>query len=176
MKAAIYTAILAVGCATPAARPPTTQNGATIRKLEALGLLMKNHINPAFSKLVFLLAHADSMDEDPRDVRTELIAAASMLRTAIGRLRMWHDPPTESDEGRAVFLTYAVSIDGMTTKLIDSIGRDARSIALGQLETIADTCNNCHHFFRLDIEDSVVMRSQHALTSQLTFNRKGERQ
>jgi hypothetical protein len=172
MRVAILTILpFAAGCAT-APQPPPKQSGATIRKLEALGLLMKNHINPAFSKLVFLLAHADSMNEDPREVRSELTVAAATLRTAINRLRAWHDPPTESAEGRDVFLTYAASIDGLTTKLIDSIGRDDRPTALGQLETIADTCNNCHHFFRLDIEDSVVMRSQ---TANLTINRKGER-
>jgi hypothetical protein len=47
----------------------------------------------------------------------------------------------------------------MTVKLIDSIGRDDRRQALSQLEEIADTCNNCHHFFRLKVDDSVVTRT-----------------
>ena len=157
MKAPAVLALVLAGCAKPVpANEPHA--GATIRKLEALGALMKNQINPAFSKLVFLLAHADN--EDPRAVRAELQTAGGNLRKAIGELRMWHDPPTESDQGRDVFLTYAASIDGMTLKLIDAIGRDDRASALGQLEQIADTCNNCHHFFRLDIQDSVVMRDQ----------------
>src|SRR5690242_1627843 len=59
---------LFAGCAKPS---PAAPGGASIHKLEALGALMKNEINPAFSKLSFLLAHADAMDEDPRAVRAE---------------------------------------------------------------------------------------------------------
>ncbi|MBX3160473.1 MAG: hypothetical protein KF773_31195 [Deltaproteobacteria bacterium] len=151
--------VLLLGCAKPPA-PSAVQDGPTLRKLEALGALMKNDINPAFSKLVFLIAHADT--EDPKAVRTELTIAGTNLRTAIGKLRAWHEIPTESTQGREVFLTYAASIDTMTDKLIDSIGRDDRPKALVQLEEIADTCNNCHHFFRLKVEDSVVMRTDGA--------------
>jgi hypothetical protein len=155
-KLIVLAPILAISCAK-SATSSGIHDGATIRKLEALGLLMKNEINPAFSKMVFLLAHAD--EEDPRTVRNELEIASINLRTSIGKLRLWHNPPTESDQGRDVFLTYAASIDGMTGKLIDALGREDRKTALGQLEEIADTCNNCHHFFRLKLEDSVVMRS-----------------
>lgn len=159
------TPVLVLACTKP--QPASATQGATIRKLEALGQLMKNEINPAFSKLVFLLAHADKMDEDPRAVRTELQVAGTNLRTAIGKLRAWQNPPTESDQGREVFLTYAASIDSMTSSLIESIGRDDRTAALGQLEQISDTCNNCHHFFRLDVEDSVVMRSGGRVSSRV---------
>jgi hypothetical protein len=147
---------IVLGCAKPPVRPGT-HDGATIRKLEALGLLMKNEINPAFSKLAFLLAHAET--EDPQAVRVELSTAGTTLRSAIGKLKMWHEVPTESAQGRDVFLTYAASIDGLTGKLMDSIGQNDRPKALNQLEEIADTCNNCHHFFRLKLEDSVVMRN-----------------
>jgi hypothetical protein len=159
MKKYVIASALLLGCG---AKPPVAANpndGVTIRKLEALGALMKNEINPAFSKLTFLLAHAEAIAEDPQSVRGELSTAGTNLRAAIGKLREWHDPPTVSDQGRDVFLAYAANIDGMTTRLIESIGRDDRPKALGQLEEIADTCNNCHHFFRLKVEDSVVMRT-----------------
>ena len=148
-------ALLIAGCA----RPPAVgaHDGPTIRKLEALGNLMKNEINPAFSKLVFLLAHAEL--EDPQAVRNELGVAGANLRISIGKLRQWHDPPTESTQGRDVFLTYAASIDTMTIKMIGSIDRDDRKTALAELEEIADTCNNCHHFVRLKVDDSVVTRT-----------------
>jgi hypothetical protein len=154
-KAALL--VVLIGCAKPT--PSSVNDGATIRKLEALGGLMKNDVNPAFSKVVFLLAHADEGTEDPRAVRSELEIATVNLRTAIGKLRLWHNPPTESAEGRDVFLTYAASIDDMAGKLVDALDREDRTTALKHLEQIADTCNNCHHFFRLKIDDSVVMRS-----------------
>jgi len=156
MKTSFLSVLAIAGCAHPVTPP---SDGAKIHKLEALGVVMKNDINPAFSKLTFLLAHADTLNEDANTVRGEIEIAGTNLRTAIGKLRLWHDPPTESDQGREVFLTYAASIDGLTTRLIDALGRDDRRAALDQLEQIADTCNNCHHFFRLDIEDSVVMRT-----------------
>jgi hypothetical protein len=155
MKKLVAAALL-VGCAKPPAAGGA-HDGPTIRKLEALGNLMKNEINPAFSKMVFLLAHAEM--EDPQAVRNELGVAGANLRISIGKLRQWHDPPTESAQGRDVFLTYASSIDTMTVKLIGSIDRDDRRKALVELEEIADTCNNCHHFFRLKVDDSVVTRT-----------------
>jgi hypothetical protein len=157
-KLAISITLVLLGCAKSI---PSSESGggAKIRKVEALGALMKNEINPAFSKVVFLLAHGDSMPEDPRAVRGELEVAGNNLQRAIGKLRLWHNPPTESDQGRDVFLTYAGSLDGMTSKLMQAIGANDRQAALGQLEKIADTCNNCHHFFRLEIEDSVVTRT-----------------
>lgn len=153
MTRVVFSVVL-VACAAPAPPPHPT-----IRKVEQLGLLMKNDVNPAFSKLAFFLAHSDTLEEDPKTVRFEIESSGANLMTAIGKLRLWHDPPTDSVQGREVFLTYAASIDAMTQKMLDAIGRDDRAVALDQLEKIADTCNNCHHFFRLDIEDSVVKRT-----------------
>jgi hypothetical protein len=149
--------LLAVACAKPATAPAS--GGQRIRKLEALGLLMKNEINPSFSKVVFLLNHSETIAEDPKLVRAELKQNVTTLRGAIGKLRAWQEPPTETTEGRDVFLTFASSVDQMTDKLVEAIDRGDNSTATTTLEKIADACNNCHHFFRLDIEDSKVTRS-----------------
>jgi len=149
--------LLAVACAKP---PAPGSGGQRIRKLEALGLLMKNEINPSFSKVVFLLTHGETIAEDPKAVREELKQNVTTLRGAIGRLRAWTEPPTETTEGRDVFLTFAASVDQSTAKLVDAIDRGDGATATTALEKIADACNNCHHFFRLDIEDSKVTRSQ----------------
>jgi hypothetical protein len=121
-----------------------------------LGLLMKNEINPAFSKLTFLVFHGEEMEEDPVKLRTEMTRHGETLLNSLARLRGWPQPPTVTEEGREVFFTYALSVDKSAQQLLDAIGRSDNATAAKQLESIAKACNNCHHFFRLDIEDSVV--------------------
>ena len=144
--------IVLAACGQPKSTGSTT--GGT-RSMAALAALMKNEINPAFSKLTFLIRHADTMQEDPAS-KDELQQAALVLRGAMTKLRGWATPPTESAQGREVFYTFATSVDGTTTKLFDSINLGDMRSARAQLQQIADTCNNCHHFFRLDLRDSVV--------------------
>jgi hypothetical protein len=125
--------------------------------MAALAALMKNQINPAFSKLTFLVFHGDELQEDPNAVRAEMQRAATTLRTSIGELRDWRElSMMQSIEGRDVFNTYAASVDRQAQKLVDAIAVRDNDTAATQMQDIADTCNNCHHFFRLRIEDSVV--------------------
>jgi hypothetical protein len=124
--------------------------------MTALTQLMKNQINPAFSRLTFLVFHGEELQEDPNTVRSELEHTATVLRGAIGQLRDWREPPTQSTEGRDVFYAYAASVDRQAQELFDAIARRDGNTAAAQMQDIADTCNNCHHFFRLKIEDSVV--------------------
>jgi hypothetical protein len=124
--------------------------------MAALAALMKNQINPAFSKLTFLVFHGEEMQEDPNAVRLEMQRAATILRGSIGQLRDWQELSNQSDEGRQVFNTYATSVDRQSQRLFDAIASRDNDTAATQMQDIADTCNNCHHFFRLRIEDSVV--------------------
>lgn len=149
-----------VGC--PKQGPPPKP--VKTAQMAELGRLMKDQINPAFSKLSFLVFHGDDMGEDQAALKTELQSLAAGLRESIGRLRVWQHPPTESKEGKDVFLTYANSIDRMAVELELAIKADDDRAAAVSLEQIAKTCNNCHHFFRLEIKDSVVGPN---VTSQL---------
>jgi len=135
---------------------PKPKTGAGTHVDTELGLLMKNDINPAFSKLTFLVFHAEEMEEDPNAVRTELTTAATVLRTSIARLREWKQPPTQTVQARDVFFTYAMAVEQSTTRLADAITRNDNGAAVAEMHQIAKTCNSCHHFFRLDIEDSVM--------------------
>lgn len=125
-----------------------------------LAALMKNQINPAFSKLTFLVFHGEEMQEDPNAVRVEMQRAATILRGSIGELRDWRELSTQSVEGRDVFFTYAASVDRQAQRLVEAIDKKDNETAAAQMQDIADTCNNCHHFFRLRIEDSVVPARQ----------------
>jgi hypothetical protein len=144
-------ALCLVACAQapmPAPETPPRDPG-----MEALAALMKNQINPAFSKLMMLVFHGDGLQEDPTAVRVEMQRFAVMLRSSMGELAAWREPP---QQGRDVFFTYAASVDRQAQLLSDAIERRDRGTAEAQMSEMADTCNNCHHFFRLKIEDSVV--------------------
>jgi hypothetical protein len=149
-------ALALLAACTKAPIPPPDR--APDAQFTALTALMKNDINPAFSKLTFLVFHGDDLQEDPNAVRSEMQRAAMVLRGSIGRLRDWSEPPTQSQEGKEVFYTYAVSVDHQAQALFDAIERRDNTTATTQMQDMADTCNNCHHFFRLKIEDSVVPR------------------
>ncbi|MGE0398281.1 MAG: hypothetical protein AB7T06_16375 [Kofleriaceae bacterium] len=124
--------------------------------MAALAALMKNQINPAFSKLTFLVFHGEELQEDANAVRAEMQRAASTLRGSISELRDWRELSTQSAEGRDVFFTFAANVDRQAQKLVEAIEKRDADTAMTQMQDIADTCNNCHHFFRLRIEDSVV--------------------
>ncbi len=154
-RLALFVLLAVVGAcskaATPASSPP---NG----KLKALHKLMKFEINPTFSKLTFLVFHGHELDEEPDAVQAEMRRSASVLQAAVQRLREWKQPPTESQQGREVFYTYANSVDRATVRLVAAIERSDLPSAEGDLQAIASACNSCHHFFRLKIKDSVVPR------------------
>jgi cytochrome c556 len=148
---------MVLAACTKAPVPATQQPDAG---MAALAALMKNQINPAFSKLTFLVFHGEEMQEDVNAVRTEMQRAATTLRGSISQLRDWQELSNQSDEGRQVFNTYATSVDRQAQKLFDAIAGKDNDTAASQMQEIADTCNNCHHFFRLRIEDSVVPQRQ----------------
>lgn len=146
-------ALVLTACAKAPAPPTERPSDAG---MAALAALMKNQINPAFSKLTFLVFHAEELQEDPNVVRMEMQRTATLLRVSIGELREWKEPPTQSREGRDVFYTFAASVDRQAQTLFDAIQKRDPDTATAQMQDMADTCNNCHHFFRLKIEDSVV--------------------
>ena len=149
---------LALGACAKAPVPSTEQRPSDA-SMTALAALMKNQINPAFSKLMFLVFHGEELQEDPNAIRSEMQRFATMLRSGMGELAAWREPPTQSTEGREVFFTYSANVDKQTQALFEAIERRDTDSAEKQMQQIADTCNNCHHFFRLDIEDSVVPAS-----------------
>jgi cytochrome c556 len=141
--------LFVVACSKPAgvSKPAPTS--------PALNALMNQQVNAAFTRLSFFAFHADQA-ESPEVARRELVHAANKLAAATSQLREWPDPPVESAQGRDVFHTYAMSLDDDTRRLLQAAIANDNDGAMRTLERIAETCNNCHHFFRLKIEDSVV--------------------
>lgn len=147
--------LLALGACGAPAPSATSDATRTSRKQEPLGRLMKEQVNPSFSRLTFLVFHGEDMD-DPDAVQAELVRAANVLQGAMAKLHAWPTPPTITDEGRDVFYAYAASVDRASQRLVQSIAARDSDALPAHLESIARTCNDCHHFFRLDIKDSVV--------------------
>jgi hypothetical protein len=151
LKLVVVTAVsLLAGCPAPEPKKPDPPPVDT-KKMAELGLLMKNDINPAFSKLSFLVLHGDGEDTDRAKLKAEIQTSAATLRKGIGRLREWKHPPTVSQQGRDVFFAFATSIDNSLTHFEDAITRDDAKAVISSLETITKTCENCHHFFRVDV-------------------------
>jgi cytochrome c556 len=136
---------------------PTVAADQTERdpQMAALAALMKDKVNPAFSKLTFLVFHGSDQD-DAEATRVEMQRNAQVLRGSLADLHTWSALTTKTPEARDVFYTYAVDMDRQARQLYDAIARRDGNAAMVQMQSMADTCNNCHHFFRLKIEDSVV--------------------
>jgi hypothetical protein len=148
-RSTIVALVALCGCANPTPSQPTTgRRDAAI----TLSNLMRNEINPAFSKISFLIENGHALDEDAKAQRAELKQAAAALQVAMVKLRSWQTPPIETAEGRQVFYTYAGSLDVSTQKLIEVIGKGDIRGATPHLDQISDTCNNCHHFFHMGVE------------------------
>ena len=145
-------ALLAAGCSAGVQEGAQEAPAAATLRSPALGMLMKNEINPPFSKLSFLLNHLeeDAMPEEAQFF-AELEEETAALREAIGRLRDWSDPPVASAEGREVFHSYALNLDRMSGWMAGALEAKDRGHAQDVLGRIAATCNSCHHFFRLEL-------------------------
>lgn len=148
MKRAAILLLLA-GCPAHKTTPPQKPDPVDPAALAELGLLMKNDINPAFSKLSFLVLHGDGED-DPAKLKTDIQTSAQTLRKGIDRLMTWQKPPTSSKEGRDVFYSFAASIDATLARFETALARDDAKTAADALDQMAKHCENCHHFFRVD--------------------------
>lgn len=143
----LLVAALAGLCSCSAAvERPASAHGPS--KSSELGVFMKTHVNPPFSKISFLLFHDgdDGIAIGP-DV---LPASAAELARAADRLSKWPDPPTGSAESTLVFREYAESLKGDALNLSEALRSPQRTGAIKVFESLRKKCDSCHHFFRYD--------------------------
>ena len=116
-----------------------------------LNEIMKNEVNQPFSALTFLVFHAQEGELD----FAKITLPASSLRLGVAKVRAIVNPPVQTNEAREVFFTYVDSLVRDSESLVNAVGYRDRAKTEAALNKISDTCNNCHHFFRLkDIEDN----------------------
>jgi cytochrome c556 len=147
--------VLLAGCGSGGIPPGHDKQVAppppTYRHSPVLNAIMKEEINKPFSRVTFFVFHSDGNFDF-----NEITKSTDELHAGVAKAKAFPDPPVISAEGREVFATFLEGLDRDCTKLSDAVKeRDPRRMqaALGKLSR---TCNDCHHFFRLDIPDSPV--------------------
>lgn len=114
-----------------------------------LNEIMKNEVNQPFSALMFLIFHSGDESEDGELDYARIGAPVATLRTGISKVRSMVNPPVQTEEAREVFLTYVDSLVRDAELLGKAFEGRHRSRMEALLKKITNTCNDCHHFFRL---------------------------
>jgi hypothetical protein len=148
IKPILVTGALAILCACSSAvdapRDPRVQSRSS-----ELGVFMKTHINPPFSKISFLLFHGEA-DETAGINPDVLPASANELAQAAERLSKWPQPPSGSTQSTLVFHEYASALRNDAVRLIEALKSPQRDAAARVFESLRKKCDSCHHFFRYD--------------------------
>jgi len=114
-----------------------------------LNQIMKEEVNQPYSALVFGVFHSEN------GIDYAAIANPSeILRSGIAKARNIADPPAATNEARSVFFTYLDSLGRDAERFHNAVAARDRPGMEAALLRLGKTCNNCHHFFRLEIEDS----------------------
>jgi hypothetical protein len=129
-------------------------------KSSELGVFMKTHMNPPFSKISFLLFHdgEGAAEIDAGD----LPASANELARAAERLGTWPELPGESPQSKLVFSEYAESLKNDARNLINALQDNRPDNARRVFESLHKKCDSCHHFFRYDESTSLTRPPQAA--------------
>lgn len=111
---------------------------------------MRTRMNASYSSLVFLVFHSDGTLDYPK-IGQEAIG----LRDTVKHVRGLKTPPmVKSDSGLEVYMTYNDTLQRNADLFVEAVdGQDPprMQVVLGK---IGQTCNDCHHFFRVDVEDA----------------------
>jgi len=139
-----------VGCSEPAQKPAVTPAAAAAPGQSQLDKLMRDHMNKVFSQLIFQVFHNDT-DLDFAMVGQQAVE----LRGTVDRVRHLPTPDlVASAEAREVFFTYNDALQRDSDKFQLAVDHHDLDSMKSLLTRIGQTCNQCHHFFRLKIEDT----------------------
>jgi cytochrome c556 len=150
MRRIVIAYAVATGCGGEPAQSTIPASGKSLHSPE-LDQIMKDEVNQPYSALVFNVFHSEN------EIDYSAIAIPStVLRTGIAKVRDIADPPVATNEARSVFFTYLESLARDAERFhFAAVHRDRQSMEAA-LERLGKTCNNCHHFFRLKIEDAAT--------------------
>lgn len=121
-----------------------------------LNEIMKNEVNQPFSALMFLVFHAADANPDGEMDFDKIAVPANTLHKGIAKVRAMLNPPVATAEAREVFLTYVDSLVKDTDALSKALAVKNRQQMETVLKKITNTCNDCHHFFRLKVVDGIT--------------------
>ena len=154
----ILIATFALGCGGAAATEPSAAAPPKLLHSPELNGIMKTEVNQPFSALMFLVFHAAEANPNAPDLDyAKILVPATTLRGGITKVRQIVDPPVSTREARAVFFTYVDSLVRDSEQLSDAVASRDRNRTEKLLTKISETCNSCHHFFRLkEIEETSI--------------------
>ena len=148
MWALVITGIVVAGCGGEPA-PSTTPPAARPMHSPELDLIMKHEVNQPYSALVFGVFHADGGID-----YAAIAAPAEVLRTGIAKVRDIADPPVATNEARSVFFTYLDTLAHDAERFHGALVQHDEAGMAAALVRLGKTCNHCHHFFRLALQDA----------------------
>lgn len=140
-----------LACGAPGtAKPTTTSQTAAPQKSPELGRLMRTKMNAAYSQLVFLVFHAEGEPD-----YAKIDEHTGQLREAVENVMSLTPPPVvQSEEARSVYMTYNETLRRDSARFAQSVALKNRDDMGALLTKVGETCNACHHFFRIEIEDA----------------------
>lgn len=150
LRAIDIACVIVTGCSSVPAQPNTPTTTAKSLHSPELNRIMKHEVNQPYSALVFGVFHSEN-EIDDATIATPLEA----LRSGIAKVREIVDPPVETNEARSVFFTYLDTLAHDTEKFRNAVTRHDQPSMEAALLKLGKTCNSCHHFFRLEIQDTL---------------------
>lgn len=142
-------AVLLASCGS-SQRTETTPTDEDPPRNAALGMYMREHVNPAFSQLAFMLFHSEEEEGGEQDVGKTLRHSSRELRKATEQLVKWDELGSYSKQAMQVFHEYAALMKTDVVKLDAAIHDDKLDDARAAFENVQRKCDSCHHFFRYE--------------------------
>lgn len=144
----IIAAVLAtVGCS--GSTPPTAAPAAK-KKDGELDKLMRNRMNKSYSQLVYFVFHGEGEPDFAK-----ITAEGHELRSAVDSVRALQMPAmVTTEEARSVYRSYNDTLQRDSERFGEAIAAKDMARMRTVLDKIGKTCNDCHHFFRVKIEDA----------------------
>lgn len=139
------------GAAGPTNTDPTTPT-TTVQPKEATELdkLMRTRMNTHYSKLVYLVFHA----EDGPDFQAISDESVNMTAAIQSVLDLPPPPVVQSDQAKQVYVDYNHTLKQQNDKFVAATARKDIAAMSSTLTKVGDTCSSCHHFFRIDIKET----------------------
>jgi hypothetical protein len=149
-SAFVVATIAACGPSHATSRPtgPTGPTGPQRQELVELVDLMKAIVDPPFSRINFVVYHADEAGSDPAKLRAQLLESVATLERGAGQLVSWPNPPVHTPAERQLFSRLAAELDGRVHELERAAMSGNAAHIQRAVEQITETCNACHEKFR----------------------------
>ena len=125
---------------------------STVQPKEATELdkLMRTRMNTHYSKLIYLVFHAEG-DPDFQAITDESVHMTAAIQSV---LDLPPPPLVQSEQAKQVYVDYNVTLNKANERFVAATASKNIGTMQSTLTKIGDTCSACHHFFRIDIKET----------------------